>query len=93
MLNEDSGFADKGPAMVISRELRTRVEAALDRLRPALIADGGNVELIGVDEDGTVRISLQGACATCPAAHATVRLGLEPALCEDVPEIKSIVPI
>jgi Fe-S cluster biogenesis protein NfuA len=79
--------------MRISQELRQRVEAALDRLRPALIADGGNVELIDVDPDGTVRVALQGACATCPAIHATVRFAIEPALCEDVPQVKAVIPV
>ncbi|UCE88032.1 MAG: NifU family protein [Deltaproteobacteria bacterium] len=73
--------------------MRGRIEAALDRLRPALIADGGNVELVGIDESGNVRVTLQGACATCPALHATLRMGLEPALCEEVPEVKSLIPV
>jgi len=71
--------------------LRDRVEIALDGLRPALIADGGNVELLGVAEDGTVCIVLQGACAACPAQGATVRFGIEAALRARVPEITAVV--
>lgn len=74
------------------RKLQDQVEAALDRLRPALVADGGNVELVGVDVDGTVRVSLEGACASCPAQLATVRLALEPALRDAVPGVSAVVP-
>jgi Fe-S cluster biogenesis protein NfuA len=73
------------------RAFEASVVSELDRLRPALIADGGNVELVGVDEDGTVRVALAGACASCPAQHATVRLALEPALRAAVPAVTSVV--
>lgn len=69
------------------------VEAALDRLRPALVADGGNVELVGVDDDGTVRVALQGACANCPAQLATVRVGLEEPLVKRVAGVTAVVPV
>lgn len=69
------------------------VEAQLDRLRPALIADGGNVELLGVDADGTVRVTLQGQCATCPAQIATLRLGIEEPLREAIPGVRGVVAI
>jgi Fe-S cluster biogenesis protein NfuA len=69
------------------------IEGHLDRLRPALIADGGNVELIGVDPDGTVRVTLQGQCATCPAQQATLRIGLETPLREVVPAVKSVIAV
>jgi Fe-S cluster biogenesis protein NfuA len=72
---------------------RRRVELALDRLRPALLQDGGNLELLEASEDGTVRIELQGACVTCPAQAATLRHGIEPALRREVPEISAIVPV
>ena len=74
-------------------ELRRRVELALDRLRPALLRDGGNLELLAVAEDGTVRIELQGACVTCPAQAATLRYALEPALRREVPGVAGIVPV
>ena len=69
------------------------VEAQLDRLRPALVADGGNVELLGVDADGTVRVALQGQCATCPAQIATLRLGIEEPLREAIPAVMGVVAI
>ena len=69
------------------------VEAQLDRLRPALVADGGNVELLGVDADGPVRVTLQGQCATCPAQIATLRLGIEEPLREAIPAVLGVVAI
>jgi Fe-S cluster biogenesis protein NfuA len=69
------------------------VEKVLDRLRPGLIADGGNVELIGVEADGTVRVSLQGACATCPAQTATLRVGLEEPLLKAFPGLTAVIPV
>ena len=69
------------------------MEVHLDRLRPALIADGGNVELLDVDDEGTVRIVLQGACATCPAQLATLRVGLEEPLRDAVPDVTAVVVV
>jgi Fe-S cluster biogenesis protein NfuA len=81
----------------MERESRQRlheaVEIALDRLRPGLIADGGNVELVDVAADGTVRIELQGACATCPAQLATLRVGIEEPLRRAVPGVAGVVPV
>jgi Fe-S cluster biogenesis protein NfuA len=77
----------------LPRELHERVEAALDRIRPALIADGGNVELLGVAGDGTVRLELQGACASCPAQSATLLYGIEPALRREAPGIRGVVAL
>jgi Fe-S cluster biogenesis protein NfuA len=73
--------------------LEEAVEGVLDRLRPALVADGGNVELLGVDGDGTARITFQGQCATCPAQQATLRFGLSEPLLEAVPGLTSVVAI
>jgi Fe-S cluster biogenesis protein NfuA len=66
-----------------------RVKAALDSIRPALQADGGDVELLGVD-DGVVRVRLTGACAGCPMATLTLKEGIEQRLKELVPEVKSV---
>lgn len=73
-----------------SREI---VEAWLDRIRPALVADGGNVELVSIDADGTVRIELQGACAECPAQLATLRVGIQEPLMQSVRGIQSVVVV
>jgi Fe-S cluster biogenesis protein NfuA len=80
-------------ASELVRPLRSKLERALDRLRPALIADGGNVELLEVSEDGTARLEFQGACARCPAQAATLRLALEPAVKRDVPELAALVAV
>jgi Fe-S cluster biogenesis protein NfuA len=72
---------------------REIVEAWLDRVRPALVADGGNLELISVDHDGTVRIALQGACIECPAQLSTVRIGIEEPLKKAIPGIQSVLVV
>ena len=76
-----------------NRETQRRVEATLDRLRPGLLRDGGNVELISVTADGTVKVEMQGRCATCPAQSATVRHALEPALKQVLPDLVAVVPV
>jgi Fe-S cluster biogenesis protein NfuA len=73
--------------------LQKAVEMHLDRLRPAMIADGGNVELIAVDGDGTVRIAFQGECSDCPAQLATLRIGIEAPLCDAIPGVTAVVPV
>jgi Fe-S cluster biogenesis protein NfuA len=70
-------------------DLMERVEKALDSIRPALMADGGNVELVAV-EDGIVKVRLQGACGTCPSALMTLKQGIEVRVKEEVPEIKGV---
>ncbi len=70
---------------------RKAVEAWIDRIRPALVADGGNIELLSVENDGTVHIALQGACASCPAQLATLRLGIEAPLRKALRGIRSVV--
>ncbi len=70
-------------------ELMERVEKSLDSIRPALMADGGNVELVAI-EDGIVKVRLQGACGTCPSALMTLKQGIEVRVKEDVPEIKEV---
>lgn len=80
-------------ASELRRRLLEQVEFVLDRLRPGLIADGGNVELVGVDDDGVVRILFQGACTTCPAQAATLRLVIESTLKREVPGLSAVVPV
>jgi Fe-S cluster biogenesis protein NfuA len=70
---------------------REIVEAWLDRVRPGLVADGGNIELIVIDPDGTVRVSMQGACADCPAQLATLRIAIEEPLKKAVRGIRSVI--
>lgn len=70
-------------------DLKERVEKALDSIRPALMADGGGVELVDI-EDGIVKVRLQGACGTCPSALMTLKQGIEVKVKEDVPEILEV---
>ena len=72
--------------------MRDKVIATLNEIRPALQADGGDVELLDVDEkNGTVKVRLTGACGTCPMAAMTLRFGVEKILKEQVPEVKEVV--
>ncbi len=71
---------------------RERVEEVLDKIRPALMADGGNVELVDV-EDGVVTVRLTGACAGCPMSTMTLRAGVERVLQQELPELKKLEAI
>ncbi len=66
---------------------------ALDAVRPGLIADGGNVELVEVEEDGTVLVALQGACKGCPASRRTLELVIEPALKQRLPGVAAVLAV
>lgn len=70
-------------------DLKERVEQALESIRPALMADGGNVELVEIEE-GVARVRLQGACGSCPSALMTLKQGIEVRVKEEVPEIVSV---
>lgn len=70
-----------------------RVEAALEKIRPFLIADGGNVKVLEITEDLVVRLELEGACGTCPMSPMTMKAGVEEALKRDVPEITGVVAV
>jgi Fe-S cluster biogenesis protein NfuA len=65
---------------------RQRVEKVLDKIRPALQADGGNIELVDVT-DGVVKVRLKGACVGCMGAQMTLKMGVEKAIREVIPEI------
>jgi Fe-S cluster biogenesis protein NfuA len=70
-------------------EMRENVEKALDKIRPALRADGGDIELIDV-VDGVVKVRLTGACGGCPMSQMTLKMGVEKVLKQQVPEVKSV---
>jgi len=69
--------------------MKEKVQEALDKIRPMLQADGGDVELIDV-EDGVVKVRLQGACAGCPMSQMTLKNGIEKVLKKEIPEVKSV---
>lgn len=72
--------------------MQEKIEAALNKIRPFLQADGGNVELIDVI-DGVVKVRLVGACGGCPMTAMTLKSGVEKALKEQVPDIKEVVAV
>jgi Fe-S cluster biogenesis protein NfuA len=73
----------------MTQELRERVEKSLEGIRPALQLDGGDVQLVDI-EDGVVKVQLQGACHGCPMAAMTLQMGIERMLKKDVPEITGV---
>jgi Fe-S cluster biogenesis protein NfuA len=68
------------------------VDTVLDTIRPALMADGGNVELVDV-QDGIVKLRLQGACAGCPMSQMTLRMGIERELRKQLPDIQQVLSV
>ena len=72
--------------------MREKVQAALEQVRPALLADGGDVQLIDIN-DGVVTLRLTGACGGCPMASMTLKDGIERVLKEQVPEVKEVVAV
>jgi Fe-S cluster biogenesis protein NfuA len=72
--------------------MKEKVESALAKIRPMLQADGGDVELVGV-EGGVVKLRLKGACAGCPVAEMTLKQGIERVLKEQIPEVKEVVAV
>ena len=71
---------------------REQIEGVLDKIRPSLIGDGGNVELVDVN-DGTVQVRLTGACGGCPMSTMTLKMGIERMLKSEIPEVKEVVAI
>jgi Fe-S cluster biogenesis protein NfuA len=71
--------------------LKDKVQTTLDKIRPALVADGGDVELVDV-KDGVVKVKLTGHCAGCPMSQMTLRNGIERLLKQEIPEVKQVVP-
>ncbi len=73
--------------------MRDKVEQALSEIRPMLQADGGDIELVEVRDDGQVHVKLQGACAGCPGAAMTLKMGVERILKERVPEVTEVIAV
>jgi Fe-S cluster biogenesis protein NfuA len=71
--------------------IKERVAKALERVRPYLQSDGGDIDLIDVTEDGTVKVKLKGACHGCPYSLQTLKAGVEQAIMKEVPEIKRVI--
>lgn len=73
--------------------LKEEVGKVLQDVRPALQADGGDVELVDVDDEGVVQVRLQGACGSCPMAQMTLKMGIERHLKEKLPQVKEVVAV
>ena len=71
--------------------LKEKVQRAIQDVRPSLQADGGDIELVSVSDDGIVRVRLTGACASCPMSVMTLKQGVETYLKKMVPEVTSVV--
>jgi Fe-S cluster biogenesis protein NfuA len=72
--------------------MQDKVAEVLAKVRPILVRDGGDVELVGVD-DGTVKVKLVGACAGCPMSEITLKNGIERILKQEIPEVKEVVSV
>ena len=70
--------------------LREKVEEVLDKIRPMLQRDGGDLELVDVQSDGVVKVKLKGACSGCPGAAMTLKNAIENTLKQEIPEVKSV---
>ena len=70
--------------------MKEKVEAVLDDIRPALQADGGDIELVDVTPDGIVKVRLTGACGGCPMSTMTLKMGVERQLKKSIPEVKGV---
>ncbi len=73
--------------------MRDAIEKALEKVRVMLAAEGGNVELVDVTDDGVVKVRLTGACGCCPMSQMTLKMGIERVLKEEVPQVKEVVSV
>lgn len=73
--------------------MKEQVEEVLKKIRPALEADGGNVELVEVTPEGVVKVRLKGSCGCCPMSQMTLKMGIERMLKEAIPEVKEVVAV
>ena len=73
--------------------VRQRVQSVIDLIRPAVQADGGDIELVDVADDGVVHIRFHGACHGCPSSNLTLQMGIERNLRDQVPEVTRVVPV
>ncbi len=86
-------MSDSSSSNSNEKSFEQKVKDVIDAVRPALQSHGGDIELIGVDSDNSVRVRLQGACSGCPGARMTLKLGVERMLKSKVPEVKEVIPV
>ena len=73
--------------------IKERVEKALEKIRPYLVADGGDIVLVDITDDMVVKVEMKGACHGCPFSIQTLKAGVEIAVIKEVPEIKQVVNV
>ena len=73
--------------------MKEEVQKAIDTIRPSLQADGGDVELVEVTDDGIVKVKLTGACRGCPMSQMTMKMGIEKVIKQQVPTVKEIIAV
>ncbi|RJS94589.1 NifU family protein [Candidatus Bathyarchaeota archaeon] len=73
--------------------MKAEVEKAIREIQPSLRADGGDIELVDVDEEGVVKVRLKGACAGCPMAKMTLEMGVERYLKNRIPQVKKVISV
>jgi Fe-S cluster biogenesis protein NfuA len=73
--------------------MKDEVQKVIDTIRPSLQADGGDVELVDVSEDGIVKVKLTGACQGCPMSQMTLKMGIEKMIKQQIPNIKEVIAI
>ena len=73
--------------------MKDKVTAVIDSIRPALQADGGDIEFIELTDDGIVKVGLQGACGACPMSELTLKMLIERAIMDEIPEVKEVINI
>lgn len=83
----------QAPPAAAGPPLRDRVQNVINLIRPAVQADGGDIELVDVSTAGVVQIRFHGACHGCPSSHMTLQMGIERNLRERVPEVTQVIPI
>ncbi len=76
---------------IITDEIKGKVADVINRIRPAIQGDGGDVELVEVGDDGVVKVRMHGACVGCPSASMTLKMGIERTVKEHVPQIAEVV--
>lgn len=79
--------------MITSKRIINKIEGALDEIRPYLQSDGGDISLVEVTDDYTVKVKLSGACETCHVSMMTLKNGVEIAVKNAVPKVKQVVEI
>jgi len=83
----------KIPLQARRNDMKEQVIEALKKVRPMLQRDGGDIELVSVEENGTVKVRLKGACGSCPMSTMTLKMGVEKMLKQEVPEVKEVVQV